>query len=91
MAQLALHHVSVIVTDLPRVLAFYQKLFGLEMIERILFTLHWLQDPALRPTGSGRPQQRGKRGTPSQELFSFIDLAKSAIVPSKISAIGPAG
>ena len=34
MAQLALHHVNVIVTDLPRSLAFYQKLFGLTIIER---------------------------------------------------------
>ena len=34
MAQLALHHVSLIVTDLPRSLAFYQNLFGLMMMER---------------------------------------------------------
>jgi glyoxylase I family protein len=34
MALLALHHVNVIVTDLPRSLAFYQKLFGLRTIER---------------------------------------------------------
>jgi glyoxylase I family protein len=34
MAQLALHHVNVIVTDLPRSLDFYQKLFGLTIIER---------------------------------------------------------
>jgi len=37
MAQLALHHVNVIVSDLPRSLAFYQKLFGLTTIERPLF------------------------------------------------------
>ena len=34
MAQLALHHVNLTVTDLPRSLAFYQNLFGLRMIER---------------------------------------------------------
>jgi len=34
MAQLALHHINVIVTDLPRSLAFYQKLFGLTIMER---------------------------------------------------------
>ena len=34
MARLALHHVNVIVTDLPRSLAFYEKLFGLTIIER---------------------------------------------------------
>ena len=34
MAQLALDHVNVIVNDLPRSLAFYQKLFGLTIIER---------------------------------------------------------
>jgi glyoxylase I family protein len=34
MAQLALHHVNLIVTDLPRSLAFYQNLFGLRVIER---------------------------------------------------------
>jgi glyoxylase I family protein len=34
MAQLALHHVNVVVSDLPRSLAFYQKLFGLTIIER---------------------------------------------------------
>jgi catechol 2,3-dioxygenase-like lactoylglutathione lyase family enzyme len=34
MAQFALHHVSLIVTDLPRSLAFYQNLFGLTIMER---------------------------------------------------------
>ena len=34
MAQLALHHVNLIVTDLPRSLAFYQNLFGLRIIEQ---------------------------------------------------------
>jgi glyoxylase I family protein len=34
MAQFALDHVSVIVTDLSRSLAFYQDLFGLTLIER---------------------------------------------------------
>jgi glyoxylase I family protein len=34
MAQFALHHVSLIVTALPRSLAFYQNLFGLTIIER---------------------------------------------------------
>ena len=34
MAQLVLHHVNVIVTDLLRSLDFYQKLFGLTTIER---------------------------------------------------------
>jgi glyoxylase I family protein len=34
MAQLALHHVNLIVTDLPRSLAFYQNLFGLTIIAR---------------------------------------------------------
>jgi glyoxylase I family protein len=34
MAQLALHHVNLIVTDLPRSLEFYQNLFGLTIIER---------------------------------------------------------
>jgi catechol 2,3-dioxygenase-like lactoylglutathione lyase family enzyme len=37
MAQLALNHVTVIVTDLPRSLDFYQKLFGLTIIERLPF------------------------------------------------------
>ena len=39
MAQFALHHVSVIVTDLPRSLAFYQKLFGFTTIERPPFKI----------------------------------------------------
>jgi catechol 2,3-dioxygenase-like lactoylglutathione lyase family enzyme len=34
MAQLPLHHINFIVTDLPRSLAFYQKLFGLTVMER---------------------------------------------------------
>jgi glyoxylase I family protein len=34
MAEFAHHHVNVIVTDLPRSLAFYQKLLGLIIIER---------------------------------------------------------
>ena len=34
MAQLALHHVTLVVTDLPRSVAFYQRLFGLTIIER---------------------------------------------------------
>jgi catechol 2,3-dioxygenase-like lactoylglutathione lyase family enzyme len=37
MAQLELHHVSLIVTDLPRSLAFYQNLSGLTIIERPSF------------------------------------------------------
>jgi glyoxylase I family protein len=37
MAPLTLHHINVIVTDLPRSLAFYQMLFGLTMIERPTF------------------------------------------------------
>ena len=37
MAQLALHHVNVIVTDLPRSLEFYQKLFALTVIPRPAF------------------------------------------------------
>ena len=34
MAQLALHHVNLIVTDLPRSLAFYQNLFDLRIMKR---------------------------------------------------------
>ena len=50
MAQLALHHVNVIVTDLPRSLAFYQKLFGLAIIERPPFKSvgAWLASGALQ-------------------------------------------
>jgi catechol 2,3-dioxygenase-like lactoylglutathione lyase family enzyme len=62
MAQLALHHVNVIVTDLPRSLAFYQKLFGLTIIERPPFKSvgAWLASGALQvhltlyPPGSFR-------------------------------------
>ena len=62
MARLALHHVNVIVTDLPRSLAFYQKLFGLTMMERPPFTSvgAWLACGALQvhltlyPPGSFR-------------------------------------
>ena len=34
MPQLTLHHINVIVTDLPRSLAFYPKQFGLRIMER---------------------------------------------------------
>ena len=62
MAQLALHHVNVIVTDLPRSLAFYQKLFGLRIMERPPFKSvgAWLACGALQvhltvfPPGSFR-------------------------------------
>ena len=62
MAQLALHHVNVIVSDLPRSLAFYQKLFGLTMLPRPLFKNAgaWLACDALQvhlslyPPGSFR-------------------------------------
>ena len=62
MAQLALQHVNVIVTDLPRSLDFYQKLFGLTIIERPPFKNAgaWLACGALQvhlslyPTGSFR-------------------------------------
>jgi len=62
MAQLALHHVNVIVTDLPRSLAFYQKLFGLRITERPPFKSvgAWLACGALQvhltvyPPGSFR-------------------------------------
>jgi glyoxylase I family protein len=39
MVTIALHHVAVIVTDLPRSAAFYQDLFGLAPIERPPFTI----------------------------------------------------
>ena len=62
MAQLALHHVNVIVSDLPRSLAFYQKLFGLTMLPRPPFKNDgvWLACDALQvhlslyPPGSFR-------------------------------------
>ena len=62
MAQLALHHVNLIVTDLPRSLAFYQNLFGLTIIERPPFkgAGAWLACGALQvhltlyPSGSFR-------------------------------------
>ena len=62
MAQFALHHVSVIVTDLPRSLAFYQKLFDFTTIERPPFKIGgaWLACGHLEmhlvvyPTGSFR-------------------------------------
>ena len=63
MAQLALHHVNVIVTDLPRSLGFYQKLLGLTIIERPPFKNAgvWLACGALQvhlslyPLGSSGP------------------------------------
>ena len=62
MAQLRLHHVNVIVSDLPRSLAFYQKLFGLTMLPRPRFKNAgaWLACAALQvhlslyPPGSFR-------------------------------------
>src|SRR5262249_591000 len=62
MAQLALHHVNVIVTDLPGSFAFDQKLFGLAIIERPPFKSvgAWLASGALQvhltlyPPGSFR-------------------------------------
>jgi catechol 2,3-dioxygenase-like lactoylglutathione lyase family enzyme len=61
-ASVCLYHVSVIVTDLPRSLAFYQKLFGLTIIERPPFKIAgvWLGCGHLEvhltvyPTGSFR-------------------------------------
>ena len=62
MAQLALHHVNLIVTDLPRSLAFHQNLFGLTLVERPPFkgAGAWLACGALQvhltvyPSGSFR-------------------------------------
>jgi glyoxylase I family protein len=62
MAEFAHHHVNVIVTDLLRSLAFYQKLFGLDIIERPPFkdVGAWLARDALEvhltvnPSGSFR-------------------------------------
>jgi glyoxylase I family protein len=62
MAQFALHHVNLIVTDLPRSLAFYQNLFGLTIMERPPFKSvgAWLACGALQvhltlhPPGSFR-------------------------------------
>ena len=50
MAQLALHHVSIIVSDLPRSLAFYQNLFGLTIIDQPPFKSRgaWLACGALQ-------------------------------------------
>jgi catechol 2,3-dioxygenase-like lactoylglutathione lyase family enzyme len=44
MVELRLHHVAVIVTDLDRSVAFYQRLFGLAPIARPPFTIlgRWL-------------------------------------------------
>ena len=59
---LALHHVHIIVTDLPRSLTFYQNLFGLTIIDRPPFKSRgaWLACGALQvhlilyPPGSFR-------------------------------------
>jgi catechol 2,3-dioxygenase-like lactoylglutathione lyase family enzyme len=50
MAQLALHHVNLIVIDLSRSLAFYQNLFGLTIIERppLKVAVDWLACGALQ-------------------------------------------
>ncbi len=58
MARLALHHVNVIVTDLPRSLAFYQKLFGLMMMERPPFKSvgAWLACGALQISMASSPR-----------------------------------
>jgi catechol 2,3-dioxygenase-like lactoylglutathione lyase family enzyme len=50
MAELQLHHVSVIVTDLGRSTTFYQQLFGLPSIPRPPFATpgHWLGVGALQ-------------------------------------------
>ena len=71
MAQLALHHVSIIVTDLPRSLAFYQNLFGLAIMERPPFkgAGAWLACGAvqvhliLHPAGSFRTPSTTTIGT----------------------------
>jgi catechol 2,3-dioxygenase-like lactoylglutathione lyase family enzyme len=69
MAQLALHHVNLIVTDLPRSLAFYQNLFGLTIIERPPFkgAGAWLACGALQVPLSVRllpHRQRRRRRLP---------------------------
>jgi hypothetical protein len=64
MAQLALHHVSLIVTDLPRSLAFYQNLFGLTIMERPPFKSAgaWLACGALQVHLILTPFERASRG-----------------------------
>jgi catechol 2,3-dioxygenase-like lactoylglutathione lyase family enzyme len=64
MAQLALHHVNVIITDLPRSVAFYQRLFGLTIIER----------PAFKNAGAwlNRWQREGMACLMERELPSSI-------------------
>jgi len=62
MAHFTLHHVSVIVTDLPRSLAFYQNMFRLTRLERPPFKVDgaWLACGTLQvhltlyPSGSFR-------------------------------------
>jgi TnpA family transposase len=55
--------------------------------ERTLFTLEWLQKPALRR----RVNAGLNKGEARNERFSSIDWVKSATAPSKISVIEPAG
>jgi hypothetical protein len=63
MAQLALHHVSV-VTELPRPLTFYQNLFGLRIMERPPFkgAGAWLACGALQVHLILTPFERASRG-----------------------------
>jgi catechol 2,3-dioxygenase-like lactoylglutathione lyase family enzyme len=81
---IALHHVNLIVTDLPRSLAFYQNLFGLTIIERPPFKvvggLTRLRRPAvsfdsLFARHSHTSPEKEREGTParfSPEKFSAL-------------------
>jgi len=63
LSQLALHHVSIVATDLERSVAFYQDLFGLTRLERPTLSRYgaWLAcgdlqlHIILNPAGSFRP------------------------------------
>jgi hypothetical protein len=72
----------------PRQNALAKSLREIGRLERTLFMLDWISDPALRlRTTPGSTKER--RGMHSRELCSFIASAKSAIGLSRTNAIAP--
>ena len=73
MAHLPLYHVNVIVTDLPKSLDFYQKLFGVTIIERPPFKNAgaWLACGAVQVHLSLYPPGSFRTGNVDRRRLSF--------------------
>jgi TnpA family transposase len=79
--------VDAAVCGYPKQNALAKTLREIDRLERTLFTLDWISDPALRQRASAG-LNKGEARNALARRYSFIASAKSATAPSKINDIG---